>query len=132
MANPAVPFQCCPHRKTPSAMNMEVIGPLPPHWRARWVRSSQRIWVLGFVPENIGEGPNCDHSLKWISQSSSSPSLVSGSTFHVFTPAGLLAIMGCTISLTYLLQEAEVTVNRQMSVALLASEPFQGTSPTLR
>lgn len=57
--------------------------------------------------KNVREGTCCDYSLKGISQSPSSPALVSGSNFHVFTLAGLLAKRDSRNSLSYLLQKAE-------------------------
>lgn len=37
MAKLAVIFQPYTHQKTLNAMNLEVVGSLPPYWRAEWV-----------------------------------------------------------------------------------------------
>ena len=68
--------------------------------------------------KNVIEGTCCEYSLKWISQSPRSPALVSGSNFHVFILAGLVAKLGSRSSFSYSRKQG-VTVIRKMSVVLL-------------
>lgn len=92
----------------------------------------QGVWVLRLVPEGYQRRSCHEYSLKWTSQTTGSPGLMSGPTLSGYIVAELLTKWSFSSPLTQTLQKAEGDGGRYISGVFLLGHPSLGKGPVLR